>query len=96
MADAVAAKPETEAFLAQPIDPRVRIGHTHLKVADIERSLAFYVGVLGFQVKARYGKQAAFIAAGDYHHHIGINTWESLGAPPPPPRATGLYHHAIL
>jgi catechol 2,3-dioxygenase len=85
-----------DALTARPIDPRVRIGHTHLKVADLERALGFYCGVLGFQLKARYGKQAAFIAAGDYHHHIGLNTWESLGAPPPPPHTTGLYHHAIL
>jgi catechol 2,3-dioxygenase len=84
------------AFLARPIDPRVRIGHTHLKVADIERALAFYCGVLGFALKARYGKEAAFIAAGDYHHHIGLNTWESKGGRPPPPGTTGLYHHAIL
>ena len=84
------------ALLARPIDPGVRIGHTHLKVADIERSLAFYCGVLGFSLKARYGKDAAFIAAGDYHHHIGLNTWESKGGRPPPPGTTGLYHHAIL
>ncbi|HET7717774.1 MAG TPA: VOC family protein [Bauldia sp.] len=84
------------AFLARPIDPGVRIGHTHLKVADIERALSFYCGVLGFQLKARYGKDAAFIAAGDYHHHIGLNTWESKGGRPPPPGTTGLYHHAIL
>ncbi len=86
----------TAAFLARPIDPGVRIGHTHLKVADIERALAFYCGVLGFQLKARYGRDAAFIAAGDYHHHIGLNTWESKGGHPPPPGTTGLYHHAIL
>ncbi|MEO8668152.1 MAG: VOC family protein [Bauldia sp.] len=89
-------KAEAEEFLKRPIDPGVRIGHTHLKVADIERALGFYCGVLGFQLKVRYGKQAAFIAAGDYHHHIGLNTWESLNAPPPPPHTTGLYHHAIL
>jgi catechol 2,3-dioxygenase len=83
-------------LLARPIDPGVRIGHMHLKVADIERALGFYCGVLGFQLKARYGKQAAFIAAGDYHHHIGLNTWESLGGAPPAPGTTGLYHHAIL
>ena len=80
----------------EPIDSRVRIGHTHLKVADLERSLAFYCGILGFHVTQRYGPSAAFIAAGDYHHHIGLNTWESLGGSPPPPQATGLYHHAIL
>jgi catechol 2,3-dioxygenase len=96
MSDATLAPAEAETLLARPIDPKVRIGHTHLKVADIERALAFYVGVLGFRLKARYGTQAAFIAAGDYHHHIGLNTWESLGGPPPPPGTTGLYHHAIL
>lgn len=80
----------------EPIDPRVRIGHVHLKVADLERSLAFYCGVLGFQVNQRWGQSAAFISAGGYHHHIGLNTWESLGGPPPPPGTTGLYHHAIL
>jgi catechol 2,3-dioxygenase len=87
---------ETASLAFRPIDPGVRIGHTHLKVADIERALAFYVGVLGFSLKARYGKEAAFIAAGDYHHHIGLNTWESKGGRPPPPGTTGLYHHAIL
>ncbi len=86
----------TAAFLARPIDPGTRIGHTHLKVADIERALAFYCGVLGFRLKARYGRDAAFIAAGDYHHHIGLNTWESRGGDPPPPGTTGLFHHAIL
>ena len=78
-----------------PIDPGVRIGHVHLKVADIERSLSFYVGVLGFAVVMRYGTSAAFLAAGSYHHHIAINTWESLGGTPPAPGTTGLYH-AIL
>lgn len=78
------------------IHPAVSIGHVHLKVADLERSLAFYCGVLGFRLTQRYGKQAAFIAAGDYHHHIGLNTWQSQGGNPPPPRATGLYHVAIL
>ena len=87
---------KVHAFLARPIDPQVRIGHTHLKVADIERALAFYCDVLGFQLKARYGRDAAFIAAGDYHHHIGLNTWESKGGHPPPPGTTGLFHHAIL
>jgi catechol 2,3-dioxygenase len=94
--DTAPAEAGNRAILDRPIDPRVRIGHTHLKVANIERALGFYCGVLGFSLKARYGKQAAFIAAGDYHHHIGLNTWESLGAPPPPPHTTGLYHHAIL
>jgi catechol 2,3-dioxygenase len=82
--------------VSNPIDPEVRIGHVHLKVADIERSLAFYSGILGFEETARYGDQAAFISAGGYHHHIGLNTWESLGGSPPPPGTTGLYHHAIL
>jgi len=80
----------------RPIDPGVRIGHVHLKVADIDRSLAFYCDVLGFNLKVRMGDQAAFIAAGPYHHHIGLNTWESRGGSPPPPGTTGLYHTAIL
>jgi catechol 2,3-dioxygenase len=79
-----------------PIDPGTRIGHVHLKVADLERALAFYCGVLGFELTQRYGTQAAFISAGGYHHHIGLNTWESLGGPPPAPGTTGLYHTAIL
>lgn len=79
-----------------PIDPRVRIGHVHLKVADIERALGFYCGVLGFELMQRYGRSAAFIAAGSYHHHIGLNTWESAGGEPPPSGTTGLYHLAIL
>lgn len=79
-----------------PIHPKVSIGHVHLKVADLERALAFYCGVLGFELTQRYGKQAAFISAGGYHHHIGLNTWESLGGSPPPPGTTGLYHLAIL
>jgi catechol 2,3-dioxygenase len=78
------------------IDPEVRIGHVHLKVADLERSLAFYCGLLGFQLVTRWRDEAAFISAGGYHHHIGLNTWESKGGSPPPPGATGLYHHAIL
>ncbi len=78
------------------IDPGVRIGHVHLKVAEIERSLAFYCGVLGFELIQRYGSQAAFVSAGGYHHHIGLNTWESFGGPPPPPNCTGLFHLAIL
>ena len=79
-----------------PIDPQVRIGHVHLKVADLERSLRFYCGVLGFELTQRYGMQAAFISAGGYHHHIGLNTWESLGGSAPQPGTTGLYHTAIL
>ena len=78
------------------IHPDVRIGHVHLKVADLDRSLAFYCGVLGFQLTQRYGRDAAFISAGGYHHHIGLNTWESLGGSPPLPGSTGLYHLAIL
>lgn len=81
---------------ARPIDPGVRIGHVHLKVADLERSLAFYCGVLGFELIQRYGTQAAFISAGGYHHHIGLNTWESKGGSPPPPGTTGLFHLAIV
>ena len=78
------------------IDPRVRIGHVHLKVADLERALHFYREVLGFELQQRFGAQAAFVSAGGYHHHIGLNTWESEGGPPPPPGTTGLYHIAIL
>jgi catechol 2,3-dioxygenase len=78
------------------IDPRVTIGHGHLKVADLDRSLGFYRDVLGFELTQRYGTQAAFLSAGGYHHHIGLNTWESLGGSPPAPRSTGLYHLAIL
>ena len=81
---------------AAPIDPGTRIGHVHLKVADIDRALKFYCGVLGFELTQRMGPQAAFISAGGYHHHIGLNTWESRGGSPPPPGATGLYHVAIL
>ena len=79
----------------RPIDPQVRIGHVHLKVADLERALRFYCGVLGFEITQRYGAQAAFVSAGGYHHHIGLNTWESLGGSPPPTGRTGLYHTAI-
>ncbi|GIW52004.1 MAG: glyoxalase [Gemmatimonadales bacterium] len=79
----------------RPIDPRVDIGHVHLKVSDLERSLAFYCGVLGFELTTRYGPDAAFISAGGYHHHIGLNTWESRGGSRPPPGTTGLYHVAI-
>ncbi|MEE1613367.1 VOC family protein [Microvirga sp. CF3016] len=82
--------------VVHPIDPGVRIGHVHLKVADLERALAFYCGVLGFELIQRYGTQAAFVSAGGYHHHIGLNTWESKGGSPPPPGTTGLYHVAIL
>jgi catechol 2,3-dioxygenase len=78
------------------LPPETRVGHVHLKVADLERAIAFYSGVLGFDVVARYGTQAAFLSAGGYHHHIGLNTWESLGGSPPPPGHTGLYHTAFL
>ena len=86
---------EQKSFSA-PIHPQVRIGHVHLKVADLERALKFYCGILGFQLQQRLGSQAAFISAGGYHHHLGLNTWESAGGSPPPPEATGLYHVAIL
>ena len=78
------------------IHPGVRIGHVHLKVADLERSLGFYHDVLGFEVTQRLGNQAAFLSAGGYHHHIGLNTWESQGGSPPHRSATGLYHVAIV
>ena len=81
--------------VSTPIDPGVDIGHVHLKVADIDRSLAFYRDVLGFDEQQRYGEQAAFVSAGGYHHHIGLNTWESQGGSPPPPGTTGLFHVAI-
>jgi catechol 2,3-dioxygenase len=81
---------------SRPIDPRVHIGHVHLKVSDLERALNFYCGVLGFELMQRHGNEAAFISAGGYHHHIGLNTWESAGGNPPPPGTTGLYHFAIL
>jgi len=89
------ARPET-ATVDRPIDAGVRIGHVHLKVADLDRALGFYVGVLGFEMTQRYGRQAAFVSAGGYHHHIGLNTWESEGGSPPPTGSTGLYHVAIL
>ena len=79
-----------------PIPAGTKIGHVHLKVADLDRALGFYRDVLGFQIKARYGDQAVFIAAGDYHHHIGLNTWESKGGQPPAPGTTGLFHTALL
>lgn len=79
-----------------PIDPGARIGHVHLKVADIDRALDFYCGVLGFELMQRYGREAAFVSAGGYHHHIGLNTWTSKGGSPPPRGATGLFHIAIV
>jgi catechol 2,3-dioxygenase len=81
---------------APPIDPGVTIGHVHLKVSDLERSLAFYLGVLGFELQTRFGDSAAFVSAGGYHHHLGLNTWQSAGGSPPPPGSTGLFHAAIL
>jgi catechol 2,3-dioxygenase len=81
--------------MAEAIDPGVDIGHVHLKVSDIDRALAFYRDVLGLDVMQRMGDQAAFLSAGGYHHHIGLNTWESRGAVPPPRGTTGLYHVAM-
>ena len=78
------------------IHPGTRVGHVHLKVADLDRAIAFYSGILGFGLTQRYGPQAAFLSAGGYHHHIGLNTWESAGGTPPPPGHTGLYHTAFL
>ncbi|MFT3975403.1 MAG: VOC family protein [Amaricoccus sp.] len=82
--------------MPKPVAPGTRIGHVHLKVADLDRAIAFYSGVLGFELQQRYGREAAFLSAGGYHHHIGLNTWESRGATPPPHGHTGLYHTAIL
>lgn len=87
---------ETNDYVAGTIEAGVRIGHIHLKVADLERALGFYCGVLGFELMQRMGSNAAFVSAGGYHHHIGLNTWESLDGEPPPPGATGLYHLALL
>jgi catechol 2,3-dioxygenase len=81
---------------SKTIDPGTRIGHVHLKVADLERALAFYRDVLGFEITQRYGSQAVFLSAGGYHHHIALNTWESRGGSPPPHGTTGLYHVAIV
>lgn len=82
--------------MSTPIHPQTRIGHVHLKVADLDRALAFYQGVLGFEITQRYGSQAVFLSAGGYHHHIGLNTWQSKGGTPPHPGSTGLFHVAIL
>jgi catechol 2,3-dioxygenase len=90
------AEPHLAFPVPQTIDPNTRIGHIHLKVADLDRALAFYSGVLGFEITQRMGTQAAFLSAGGYHHHIGLNTWESRGGAPPAPGATGLFHAAIL
>jgi catechol 2,3-dioxygenase len=89
-------KPIEPQRTPKPIAAGTRIGHVHLKVADLDRAMAFYCGVLGFEVTQRYGDQAAFISAGGYHHHIGLNTWESRGGKPPAPGTTGLFHTAIL
>jgi catechol 2,3-dioxygenase len=92
--EAAARMPPVESA-PRPIDSGVDIGHVHLKVADLDRALAFYVGVLGFELMQRYGTQAAFVSAGGYHHHIGLNTWESLNGSPPAAGTTGLFHVAI-
>jgi catechol 2,3-dioxygenase len=81
--------------MSETIDPRTDIGHVHLKVADLDRAIGFYRDVLGFELMQRMGNQAAFMSAGGYHHHIGLNTWESAGGSPPPPGSTGLYHFAV-
>ena len=86
----------TQTSAVRPIAPGARIGHVHLKVADLDRAIGFYVGVLGFGLKHKYGDEAAFVAAGDYHHHIGLNTWQSKGGTPPPRGTTGLFHLAIV
>jgi catechol 2,3-dioxygenase len=93
MTETLASDPTEKAA---PIHPGARIGHVHLKVADLDRAIAFYRDVLGFELMQRYGTQAAFLSAGGYHHHLGLNTWESKGGSPPPPGSTGLYHTAIL
>ncbi|MGR3550653.1 VOC family protein [Pseudooceanicola sp.] len=82
--------------MPNPVHPETRVGHIHLKVADLDRAIAFYAGVLGFEVQQKFGTQAAFLSAGGYHHHIGLNTWESRGGTQPPPGHTGLYHTAFL
>ena len=93
----VTTRPDNQAKTANPpIAAGAKIGHVHLKVADLDRALGFYRDVLGFELVQRYGTQAAFISAGGYHHHIGLNTWESKGGSPPAPGTTGLYHVAIL
>ncbi|MDP9490898.1 MAG: VOC family protein [Actinomycetota bacterium] len=81
--------------MSEPIDPRTDIGHVHLKVSDLDRAIRFYQDVLGFELQQRMGEDAAFLSAGGYHHHIGLNTWESKGGSPPPPGTTGLFHFAI-
>lgn len=88
--------PSSDVLAARPIDPAVRVGHVHLKVADLPRAIDFYHGVLGFEITQRFGRQAAFLSAGGYHHHLGLNTWESQGGRAPAPGTTGLYHVAFL
>ncbi len=96
MAHTPAIKNIEPGLTTRSVDPGTRIGHVHLKVSNLDRALAFYCGVLGFSLKQRYGRQAAFVAAGGYHHHIGLNTWESEGGSPPPRGSTGLFHLAIV
>lgn len=91
----VAEASATHGSSTQAIDPGVDIGHVHLKVADVDRALDFYCGVLGFELQQRWGEDAAFVSAGGYHHHIGLNSWQSKGGSPPPPGTTGLFHLAI-
>lgn len=91
-----AEAPESSSGEFRPIHPQAKIGHVHLKVSDLERALGFYRDVLGFEVTQKMGRHAAFLSAGGYHHHIGLNTWESSGGSPPPAGSTGLYHLAIL
>jgi len=92
----MSAQDTAKALTPSPISPGVRIGHVHLKVSGLKRALAFYCGILGFQLTQRDGNQAAFVSAGSHHHHIGLNTWESRGGSPPPAGTTRLYHAAIL
>jgi catechol 2,3-dioxygenase len=92
----MASNPKPNPSAHKPVDPEARIGHVHLKVADLERAIKFYSGVLGFEITQRMGDSAAFLSAGGYHHHIALNTWESLGGPPAPAGSAGLYHLAIL
>jgi catechol 2,3-dioxygenase len=96
MPDQTARQDTARTLTPRPIVPGTRIGHVHLKVADLDRALGFYCGVLGFELMQRYGSEAAFVSAGGYHHHIGLNTWESRGGSPPPLGTTGLFHLAIL
>lgn len=96
MPPSVRPQPAPTSQPATPINPQVRVGHIHLKVADLERSLGFYRDVLGFEVTQRFGAQAVFLSAGGYHHHLGLNTWESAGGRPPAAGTTGLYHAAFL